>query len=129
MDLKYLFSNEKDTIEKAEKLNLTVESLTRLTKDILALIEPLSGEEIEDFIYRLKLYYNQINNKEQDLAYEGKIPARASDIVGGKHFFFRHLQSEYSNQAKNCLFYCELCGPNEILKSSQFKTHVIRNHT
>jgi hypothetical protein len=128
MDLNYVLSNDKALIEKALALGHDEKSMGLLIKDLRLIIVELPNDEIDDFVYKLKISHDLASGKTLDLELENKVFSRVSVLVEGKMYFFKLYPTEIEYKKMANSFYCEMCGLETRLKPTKFKKHVINSH-
>ena len=129
MDLAYVFSNDKGWLEKIQGMNQDIKSLSNVTRDMMTFISHLSNDEIEDFVYRLKLCHEKSKGKEVDVEQDSKMVARISIQYGPKNYFFKLAPSDTGVKKNESLFYCESCGLSTTMRNIKIKPHIKAFHS
>lgn len=107
----------------------TAKSLYDLIKGIIPIVENLRNDEIEDFIFRLKCYHDNLRGKKIDLDKLQEIPQRISINKHGQNYFFKLSPKEKKYSSPKSKFYCELCGLRPVLKLESIEKHIESFHS
>ena len=128
MDLALIFSNIDDWKNKVLDKGLSLEDLCSMVKDVNVILANLRNDEIEDFIFRLKIAQDEANGKNRDPDEVYRTPMRVSVAMGEQFFFFKLCPAESYYLRYKSRYFCEICGINSTLKIKSMKIHVERVH-
>ena len=130
MDIAYVVSNQDEWKSKIlEKGYTTSTSLYELIKDIVVILGSLRNDEIDDFIFRLKIVHDTAQGKKIDIEDAQKPPMRASVLMFGKQHYFKLSPKESSYSKSKSKFYCEFCGISSTFKLDGIKKHLSIFHS
>jgi Zn finger protein HypA/HybF involved in hydrogenase expression len=128
MDISYVFSNHEEWKTKVVEKGLTVQHLYDLIKDVSVIIGNLRNDEIEDFVFRLKVCHDKSIGKDCDPDDSYRTPMRVSVEMGSRVFYFKLSPTESVFLRQKSRYFCETCGINNTFKIKSMRTHVERVH-
>ena len=128
MDISYVFSNNDDWKNKVVEKGINVQYLQDLIKDVSVILGNLRNDEIEDFIFRLKICHDKANGKDSNPDETYRTPMRVSVALGEKNYFFKLCPVESVYLRYKSRYFCESCGINTTFKIKSMKIHIDRVH-
>lgn len=128
MDISYVFCNNDDWKNKVIEKGINVQQLHDLIKDVSVILGNLRNDEIEDFIFRLKICRDKANGKEINPDDTYRTPMRVSVALGEKNYFFKLCPAESVYLRYKSRYFCESCGINTTFKIKSMKIHIDRVH-
>lgn len=130
MEIAYIVSNQEEWKNKIlEKGYTTSVSLYELIKDIVIILGSLRNDEIDDFIFRLKIVHDNLLGKKIEIEEAQKGPMRVSMFMFGKQHYFKLSPKETVYSKSKSKFYCEFCGMSSTFKLDGIKKHLTIFHT
>ena len=128
MDILHVFCNNEDWKNKVTEKGIGEQDLCAMIKDVSFILANLRNDEIEDFIFRLKIRYDKENGKESNPDDAYRSPMRVSVALGDKNYFFRLCPEEKVFLRCKSRYFCESCGVTSTFKIKSMKIHVEKVH-
>jgi hypothetical protein len=128
MDILHVFCNNEDWKNKVLEKGICEQDLFDMVKDVSFILADLRNDEVEDFIFRLKIRFDKENGKESNPDDTYRTPMRISVALDGKNYFFRLCVEDKVFLRCKSRFVCESCGLGSTFKIKGMKAHVEKVH-